>query len=128
MKYDRINSLEELGEVLQTLNDKFSEFNYGDEVYEFSVNDNTLNIYRCSTNNENWHTITNEELNEMLDSLIVKETISVSLGTIKAVCGWSKFCDETGGNHYMLKEWSVDNDEKFSIEKSKAISLGLWCD
>ncbi len=54
-----------------------------------------------------------------------EKTIPVTLGLIKATCGWMKFCDVTGSNHYMLNEWSVEDTEVFKIKESHAKELGF---
>ena len=56
---------------------------------------------------------------------IKEETIPVTLFTIKNGCGWSEYCDVTGGNHYMLKEHSVPDSEIFNVKLSHAKKLGL---
>lgn len=50
-----------------------------------------------------------------------EETIPITLNT----CGWSEYCDVTGGNHYMLKEWNVEDTEIFHVKKSHAKQLGF---
>src|SRR5574343_1092677 len=57
---------------------------------------------------------------------IEEETIPVTLFTIKKVCGWSEYCDVTGGNRYMLNEHSVPNSEIFHVKLSHAKKLGLY--
>jgi hypothetical protein len=54
-----------------------------------------------------------------------EETIPITLGLIKNTCGWSEYCDVTGGNHYMLKEWNVEDTEIFHVKKSHAKQLGF---
>lgn len=61
----------------------------------------------------------------MKDPEVIEETIPVTLGTIKFICGWSEFCDVTGGNHYMLKEWNVSDREIFDVKISHAEKLNL---
>lgn len=54
-----------------------------------------------------------------------EEEIPFTLGSIKAICGWGKFCDVTGGNHYMLKEFTVEGIEVFYVKRKHAKQLGL---
>lgn len=56
---------------------------------------------------------------------VESETVPITLGQIKAYCGWSRFCDITGGNHYMLNEWTVSDREIFDVKKSHAEELRL---
>lgn len=70
------------------------------------------------------------DLEEYIDELknpkpVEEETVPITLGHIKRTCGWSKFCDVTGGNHYMLKEWSVSDREVFDVKISHAKQLNL---
>lgn len=63
---------------------------------------------------------------EMVELVEVQEkTIPVSLGMIKEICGWTKYCDVTGANHYMLKEYTVSDRELFDVKRSHAKELGL---
>ena len=44
---------------------------------------------------------------------------------IKYNCGWSKFCDITGGNHYAINEFGeFDDNDSFDISLSQAERLG----
>lgn len=54
-----------------------------------------------------------------------EETIPITLASILAICGWSEYCDITGGNHYMLNEYSVEDSEIFYVKKSHAKQLNL---
>ncbi len=54
-----------------------------------------------------------------------EKTIPITLWQIKATCGWSKYCDITGGNHYALKEWSVSDSEVYNVKESHAKQLGI---
>jgi hypothetical protein len=54
-----------------------------------------------------------------------EKLIPITLGMIHATCGWSRYCDVTGGNHYMLNEWSVEDTEIFKTKESHAIELGF---
>lgn len=71
--------------------------------------------------------------NEYVEDFFNKDKINeedekytkITLGMIKATCGWSKFCDVTGGNHYMLNEWTVDDDELFEVKYKHLKELGL---
>lgn len=61
-----------------------------------------------------------------LDEVIEEEkTIPVTIATIKNTCGWSKYCDITDANHYMLKEWNVADSEIREVKLSHAKELGL---
>lgn len=60
-----------------------------------------------------------------LESTEEEEEVPITLYTIKNTCGWSKFCDITGANHYMLKEWTVPDKEIFYVKKSHAEKLNL---
>ena len=54
-----------------------------------------------------------------------EERIPITLASIKAICGWSKYCDITGGNHWMMNEFSVEDSEIFYVKKSHAKELNL---
>ena len=54
-----------------------------------------------------------------------EKEIPITLGMIRASCGWSRYCDVTGGNHYMLNEWSVNDNEIFRTKESHARKLGF---
>jgi hypothetical protein len=54
-----------------------------------------------------------------------ESTIPITLGHIKATCGWTDYCNVTGSNHYMLKEWDVEDREIFDVKESHAKELGL---
>lgn len=58
-------------------------------------------------------------------NIIDEKTLPITLGMIKATCGWSKFCDVTDSNHYMLNEFSVSDNEIFHVKYSHAKELGL---
>jgi len=66
------------------------------------------------------------EIQEYLDSLQEEETIPITIATIKSTCGWSKYCDVTGSNHYMLNEFSVSEREIRDVKISQARLLGLY--
>jgi len=36
---------------------------------------------------------------------VEEEIVPITYGTIKNTCGWSKWCDVTNGNHYVINEW-----------------------
>lgn len=42
---------------------------------------------------------------------VVEEKIPITYGTIKNTCGWSKWCDVVGGNHYMVWDCGDSNDD-----------------
>lgn len=54
-----------------------------------------------------------------------EKTLPITLGLIKATCGWGAYCDVTGGNHWALNEWSVDDTEIFNVKESHAKTLGI---
>lgn len=60
---------------------------------------------------------------EFIEEQPEEKRVKVPLGLIKATCGWGKFCDVTGKNHYMLNEWSVEDSETFEITESQAKKL-----
>lgn len=52
--------------------------------------------------------------------------IPITYGLIKATCGWSKFCDVTGKNHYAINEWGhYPDNEIFRIPESQAKKLNF---
>jgi hypothetical protein len=55
----------------------------------------------------------------------IEETIPVTLGIIRNKCGWNEYCDVTGSNHYMLKEFTVSDREIFDVKVSHAKLLNL---
>lgn len=54
-----------------------------------------------------------------------EERIPITIATIKATCGWSEYCETTGANPYMIKEFSMGDHEVLNPKKSHAIKLGL---
>lgn len=55
-----------------------------------------------------------------------EKTIPITYGLIKATCGWSKWCDVTGGNHYAISGWGDFKDrEVFYITESQAKQLNF---
>ena len=55
-----------------------------------------------------------------------EEIVPVTFYTIKNKCGWSKYCDVTGGNHYAINEgFNPDDREIFDVKISHARELGL---
>lgn len=70
------------------------------------------------------------DLEEFIDEIknpkpIEEDTVPITLGQIKRTCGWSEYCDVTGGNHYMLNEWTVSDREIFDVKVSHAKKLKL---
>ena len=59
------------------------------------------------------------------DDEVEEVKLSFPLWLIREKCGWSKWCDVTGNNHYMLNEYSVHNDTTFYCTRSQAEKLGL---
>jgi hypothetical protein len=62
--------------------------------------------------------------NEYIESLNPEpkqqEKIPITYGQIKAVCGWSKFCDVTGSNPYAINEgWNPSDTEIIAITKEQ---------
>lgn len=62
-----------------------------------------------------------EEFATTIDDIEAQKTaIPVTYGMIKATCGWSRFCDVTGFNHYSINEWGdYKENEIFSIPKEQ---------
>ena len=61
---------------------------------------------------------------EYIESLnpkpIQEKTIPITYGLIKAVCGWSRFCDVTNGNHYAINEFGdLPDNEIFHITQKE---------
>lgn len=54
-----------------------------------------------------------------------EETIPITLGQIKATCGWSRYSDITGANPYMLNEWDPNDREIFDVKISHAKKLNI---
>lgn len=55
-----------------------------------------------------------------------EKEIPITYGLIKATCGWSEFCDVTGGNHYAINEWGDFEDREVSyITESQAKQLNF---
>lgn len=55
-----------------------------------------------------------------------EKTIPITYGLIKATCGWSKWCDITGGNHYAINEWGdYPANEVFYITEAQAKKLNF---
>lgn len=54
------------------------------------------------------------------------QTIPITYYQIKSGCGWSKWCDVTGGNHYSIKEFGeFENSHLFYATKKQAKELRL---
>jgi len=56
---------------------------------------------------------------------VEEETVPITLGQIKASCGWSRYADVTGANPYMINEWNPSDREIFDVKKSDAKKLNL---
>jgi hypothetical protein len=69
----------------------------------------------------------NDWISEYLEPVQEKEeTVPVTFYSIKNKCGWSRYCDVTGGNHYALNEgYAPDDRDIFDIKISHARELGL---
>ena len=70
------------------------------------------------------------DLEEFIDEIknpkpVEEDTVPITLGQIKRKCGWSSYCDVTGGNHYMLNEWNPSDREIFDVKVSHAKKLKL---
>ncbi len=66
------------------------------------------------------------QISDYLENIESKEEeVPVTLATIKNTCGWKKYCDITGANHYMLNEWDVSDREILNVKLSHAKLLGL---
>lgn len=60
------------------------------------------------------------------NDLIDNEIIPITFGLIKAKCGWSEFCDVTGGNHYAINEgWNPSDRDIIDVKMVHAKKLGL---
>lgn len=72
-----------------------------------------------------------ESILTIIDDLVARlevkneKKIPITLHTILNTCGWTEYCDVTGGNHYMLREWSVSESEVFWVRESHAKELRL---
>lgn len=65
-------------------------------------------------------------LNGFAEEKVEEKEIPITYGFIKATCGWSRFCDVTGGNHYAINEWGDFQDrEVFYITESQAKQLNF---
>jgi hypothetical protein len=67
---------------------------------------------------------------EYIESLkqveLEEETIVVTYDIIKYGCGWSRFCDIAGYNHYAINDYGdFDKGTKFELTVSKAKELRL---
>jgi len=90
--------------------------------------------YRASRN-DSYRGITDETAerleNEFIDIFTKpvqekEETVPVTFYAIKTKCGWSEYCDVTGGNHYAINEGYNPNDRCiFDVKISHARELGL---
>lgn len=90
------------------------------------TNYNDVQLQRLLEVVEGMDTSIATEISDYLESLKVEEeTIPVTIATIKNTCGWSRYCDVTGKNHYMLKEWDVSGREIQDVKLSHAKDLGL---
>ena len=71
--------------------------------------------------------LTEEEwIHEFFNPTIEPEkTYPVTFFSIVNSCGWSEFCDVTGGNHYAVKEFGIEDREIFDVKESHAKRLGL---
>lgn len=56
---------------------------------------------------------------------ITEQTIPITLGFIKRKCGWSEYCEVTGANEWMLREWSVQDNVIFNVKITHAEKLGF---
>jgi hypothetical protein len=66
-----------------------------------------------------------EYIDSIKPKMIIEKEIPITLGMIKATCGWYRYCEITGSNEWMLREWSVEDSEIFYTKKSHAVKLGL---
>lgn len=54
-----------------------------------------------------------------------EKTIKIYYSWIKYNCGWSKYCDITGSNHYAINEFGEpDDDEYYEVTLTEAKELG----
>lgn len=64
--------------------------------------------------------------NGMPEEEVEEENIPITYGLIRNTFGWPKFCDVTGGNHYMVNEWGHPDDSTiYKITISQAKELGI---
>jgi hypothetical protein len=68
----------------------------------------------------------NEYIESLKETVEEEKTIPITYGLIKATCGWCKWCDVTGGNHYAINEFGDYEDrEVFYITKTQAKQLNF---
>lgn len=61
-----------------------------------------------------------------LPLVIEEKEIPITYGLIKATCGWGKWCDVTGGNHYTINEFGdYPLNEVFYITETQAKQLNF---
>lgn len=86
---------------------------------EMDISDCPDHFYDGLDESSSWDEIEEKEKEE-------EKTIPLSYGVIKVTCGWSKFCDVTGNNHYAINEFG-DFEEKhnFYVSKTQLSQLGL---
>lgn len=67
-----------------------------------------------------------EYIESLKPQLKEEKEIPITYGLIKATCGWSRFCDITGGNHYAVNEFGdYEANEVFYITESQAKQLNF---
>lgn len=72
-----------------------------------------------------YKTIIHIGINNFKSIEVVEETIPITYGLIKNTCGWSRYCDVTGDNHYAVKEYDIGDKEVFDVKVSHAKELGI---
>lgn len=66
-----------------------------------------------------------DEYLSRLEKTVEEPMLKIYYVWIKYNCGWSKFCDITGGNHYAINEFGeFDDNDSFDISLSQAERLG----
>ena len=113
-----------LEEVVETIK-KFIELQYGENI-EFGVG-KTNNLATINYQTKGGSTV---NYGTYAIDLVQKDepeepTLPITLGLIKAKCGWSAFCDTTDRNPYTFNEWTVEDNEIFNVKESHAKKLGF---
>lgn len=97
-----------------------------DELFKIAeMIDNAYRPY-TSGNIHAYNIISDIIENGMPKEEVEEETIPITYGFIRNTFGWPKFCDVTGGNHYMVNEWGHPDDSTiYKITISQAKELGI---
>ena len=81
--------------------------------------------YDKETQDGEWNNQFEEWYNKYFDIEIEEETIPITLGTIRAKCGWAEYAKLANKNLYMLNEHTVSDREIFDIKITIAKKLNL---